>query len=78
MTEAVQVAPAVHVTDQGGERQAAKHEAGCAQKGQGKGLGTKGRMRPRGISGNGGWEGGRGRKNEQKNPRRTKGHRDRK
>lgn len=73
--EALEVAPAVPVTGGGGQRQAAKQEAGCAQKGQGKGLGTKRRKAGR-DAGGGGWGGGRGRKNEQKNPRRTKGCRD--
>lgn len=45
MREIAEVAPEVHVIDRGGERQAAKHKARCAQKGQGKGLGTKRRVK---------------------------------
>lgn len=36
-----EAAPAVPVTDPAAERRAAKQEAGCAQKGRGKGLGTQ-------------------------------------
>lgn len=65
--EVAEVALAVHVTVVGGKTQAAKHEAGCTQKGQDKGLGKrkmKSQQRFRG--------GGRERKNKHKNPRRTK------
>ena len=46
MRTAVEAAPAVPVTDWAGERRAARQEAGCAQKGWDKGLGTETRKAP--------------------------------
>ena len=46
MRTAVEAAPAVPVTDWAGERRATRQEAGCAQKGWDKGLGTETRKAP--------------------------------
>lgn len=58
MRTAVEAAPAVPVTDGAGERRAARQEAGCAQEGRGKGLGTQPRKAHRDLAGRG-WGVGR-------------------
>lgn len=53
MRTAVEAAPAVPVTGRAGERRAARQEAGCAQEGRGKGLGTQPRKAHRDVAGRG-------------------------